>query len=63
MAALIARVDGEWRFDTADSGTRVTWQWSIHPRNAAARLAMPVFVRLWRGFARQSLPELGRQLS
>lgn len=62
LAPLVARVDGEWIFEPAGTGTRVTWRWTIHPRSALAAPALPVFGRLWRGYARQSLEELSNQL-
>ena len=53
---------GTWTFE-ADSlptgeGTRVTWRWVVHPANAVGRLVMPVFGRLWHGYARRSLAHL-----
>jgi hypothetical protein len=62
MAPLVGRVDGEWRFDPVGTGTEVTWRWTIHPRSALSAPALPVFGRLWRGYARQALEELSNQL-
>ncbi|MET0757954.1 MAG: SRPBCC family protein [Mycobacterium sp.] len=62
LAPLVGRVGGEWRFDPVGTGTKVTWRWTIHPRSALAAPALPVFGRLWRGYARQSLEELANQL-
>jgi hypothetical protein len=44
------------------TGTRVTWQWTIHPRTALSAPVLPLFGRLWLGYARQSLEELSNQL-
>ena len=62
MAPLVARVEGLWSFEPAGTGTRVTWQWTIHPRSALSAPVLPVFGRLWLGYARQSLEELSNQL-
>lgn len=32
LAPLVALVEGKWSFAPADTGTTVTWQWTIHPR-------------------------------
>ena len=62
LAPLVGRVEGEWIFEPVGTGTKVTWRWTIHPRSALAAPALPVFGRLWRGYARQSLEELSNQL-
>lgn len=62
MAPFVGRVDGEWRFDPVGTGTKVTWRWTIHPRSALSAPALPVFGRVWRGYARQALEELSNQL-
>ena len=62
MAPLVARVEGLWSFEPVGTGTRVTWQWTIHPRSALSAPVLPVFGRLWLGYARQSLEELSNQL-
>jgi hypothetical protein len=62
MAPLVARVEGLWSFEPAGTGTRVIWQWTIHPRSALSAPVLPVFGRLWLGYARQSLEELSNQL-
>ena len=63
LSPLVKKVDGEWLFDEAGSGSTVTWRWTIHPRSRLSALALPVFARLWRGYARQSLEELERRLA
>ncbi len=62
MAPLVDRVEGLWSFDPVGTGTKVTWRWTIHPRSRFAAPALPVFGRLWLGYARQSLEELSNQL-
>jgi polyketide cyclase/dehydrase/lipid transport protein len=62
MAPLVDHVDGLWSFEPAGTGTRVTWRWTIHPRSAFSAPLLPVFGRLWLGYARQSLEELSNQL-
>jgi hypothetical protein len=62
LAPLVRRVEGEWIFTPAGTGTEVTWRWTIHPRSALAARAMPVFGKVWRGYARQALEVLSEQL-
>jgi hypothetical protein len=62
LAPLVSRVEGEWIFTPAGTGTEVTWRWTIHPRSALAARAMPVFGKVWRGYARQALEVLSEQL-
>ena len=62
LAPLVSRVEGEWLFTRKGTGTEVTWRWTIHPKFRLAALLMPVFGRLWQGYARQALEELSGQL-
>ena len=57
MKLLVSRVEGMWSFDPAGAGTRITWAWEVHP-TSVGRLAMPLFGRLWHGYARKSLAHL-----
>jgi hypothetical protein len=63
MKLLVSHVEGTWTFEldalpTGEGGTRITWRWVVHPANSVGRLAMPVFGRLWHGYARRSLAHL-----
>lgn len=62
LAPLVDHIAGEWRFDPVGTGTRVTWRWTVYPKSGVGAVAMPVFARLWRGFARQSLEVLSDEL-
>lgn len=62
LAPLVAKVEGEWLFAPAGTGTEVTWRWLVHPKSDVSARALPVFARAWRGYARQGLEELSRQL-
>jgi polyketide cyclase/dehydrase/lipid transport protein len=62
MAPLVSGVDGLWTFEQAGVETTVTWRWTIHPRSALTAPVLPVFGKLWKGYTRQSLAELERQL-
>lgn len=55
--ALISHLEGEWTFEPAGTGTRITWTWTLHAASSVAGHALPVFARLWRGYARQALEE------
>ena len=62
LAPLVSTVEGEWLFTPKGTGTEVTWRWTIHPRFQLAAPLIPVFGRLWQGYARQALEELSGQL-
>ncbi len=62
LSPLVGHVDGEWTFEPVGSGTNVTWRWTIHPRTGLTAPLLPVFGTLWKGYARQSLEELAKQL-
>jgi Polyketide cyclase / dehydrase and lipid transport len=62
LSPLVGRVDGVWMFEPFGSGTNVTWRWTIHPRSGLTAPLLPVFGKLWKGYARQSLEELSKQL-
>ncbi|MCH9767493.1 MAG: SRPBCC family protein [Actinomycetia bacterium] len=62
LAPVVDHIEGAWLFAPTGSGTNVTWRWTIHPKSAAAGLAMPAFAALWRGFARQGLEQLSGEL-
>jgi hypothetical protein len=60
MAPLAGAVRGEWLFEPlADgTGTKITWRWTVHPRTGLSAPLLPVFGRLWKGYAAQSLARL-----
>lgn len=62
MAPLADHIEGAWIFDPAGTGTRVTWQWILHPKSAFSAPALPVFARLWRGYAQRALESLSDYL-
>ena len=62
MKPLVAGVEGRWSFEPAGTGVRVTWSWTVHPAGRTGSLAMPVFARLWAGYARQGLEEIEKIL-
>lgn len=62
LATLIDHVEGEWIFDPAGTGTRVTWRWTLHRKSALTAPALVVFATLWKGYARQSLESLSDYL-
>jgi Polyketide cyclase / dehydrase and lipid transport len=62
LAPLVDHIDGEWLFDPVGTGTRVTWRWTVYPKSSVAARAMPVFERLWRGYARLGLETLSDEL-
>lgn len=62
LAPLIGRIDGAWIFAPHGTGTAVTWRWTLHPASVFTAPALPVFARLWKGYARQSLESLADYL-
>lgn len=61
MKPLVAGVEGRWSFAEAGTGVEVTWAWTLRPTRVGAPL-MPVFGRLWQGYARQALEEIEKLL-
>lgn len=62
LRPLVSAVEGEWRFDKAGTGVRITWSWTLHPASAATALLLPAIGRMWQGYARQALEQLERIL-
>lgn len=62
LSPMVQHIDGQFRFEPVGTGTRVTWRWVLHPRSALAAPVLPVFGRLWRGYARQALEVLSEEL-
>ena len=62
MAPLMDHVEGSWIFDQVGTGTRVTWRWVLYPKSAFSAPALPVFARVWRGYAGQALESLSDYL-
>jgi hypothetical protein len=58
LKPLVSTVEGRWTFAPVGTGVRVTWAWTVHPRNAGSVLTMPVLGRLWQGYARQALEQI-----
>ena len=63
LGALATHVEGQWTFGPASPGTRITWQWTLHPRSWLTALALPVFAVFWRGYASRALEELADALT
>lgn len=62
LAALLEKIDGQFLFTPAGTGTRVTWRYNMIPRSRLAAAALPTFGWFWRGYARQALEELSSGL-
>jgi hypothetical protein len=62
MKPLVASLDGVWSVEPAGTGVRITWTWTVLPAGRLGRLAMPVFGRMWRGYARQGFDNLEQLL-
>lgn len=58
MKPLVAGARGTWVFDPAGTGVRITWTWDVTPKATLGRLAMPMFARLWSGYARQAMDQI-----
>jgi hypothetical protein len=58
MKPLAAHIDGLWTFDPAGVGTQITWSWEIHPRSVLSRPVLPIFARIWRGWARKAFDQI-----
>ncbi|OBK17474.1 SRPBCC family protein [Mycobacterium asiaticum] len=62
LSTLVSTVDGEWSFTPAGTGTRVNWRWTLHPKSAGAAPLLPVFGKMWKGYARVVLEKLSAEL-
>jgi hypothetical protein len=62
MKPLVTSIDGAWTCEPAGTGVRITWAWTVQPAGRLGRLAMPVFRRMWQGFARQGFDNLEKLL-
>lgn len=62
LALLASSVEGKWSFVPAGDGTNVIWQWTIHARSGLSAPLLPVFGRIWRGYARGALERLSAAL-
>jgi hypothetical protein len=62
MKPLVGRVEGRWSFAPAGTGTRVTWEWTVHPASSGAARAMGAFARMWQGSARLAFQALEEHL-
>jgi hypothetical protein len=60
LSPLASSVDGTWSVGASGTGCRVTWSWVVHPKGRLGNAAMPVFGKLWHGYARQALADLER---
>ena len=63
LALLVDHIDGSWIFSPHDTGTTVTWRWTLHPKSALALPAVWVFARVWKGYARNALQSLSNYLA
>jgi len=63
MALLVDHVLGEWIFNPAAGGTEVTWRWDIHSKSPLTSWLLPLFGRMWKGYAQQALRDLSMTLT
>lgn len=63
MALLVDHVVGEWIFSPAAGGTEITWRWDVYARSARMSWALPLFGKLWKGYARKALGDLSAILT
>lgn len=62
LSTLVSSVDGIWSFAPAGTGTRVSWQWTLHPKSSTTAPLLPVFGKMWKGYARVVLEKLSAEL-
>jgi hypothetical protein len=63
MTLLVDHVVGEWIFTPAEGGSEVTWRWTIHRKSILTAWALPLFARIWKGYARLALGDLSDALT
>jgi hypothetical protein len=59
---VVSTVEESWTFRDVGAATEATWEWSLYPRSAGARLLLPLIARLWRGYARGVLDQLADEV-
>ena len=62
MKPIVAHAEGVWTFERIGDGTRITWQWTVHPSNAVMALVTPLLARMWQGYACRGMQELSTEL-
>jgi hypothetical protein len=62
MKPMVASLDGVWAFEPAGTGVRITWSWSVQPAGRLGSLAMPLFRRMWLGYARKGFDNIEQLL-
>lgn len=60
LKLLASRVEGAFTFKPEGNGTKITWSWTIQPKNALVRLAMPALGASWRSFGNRMWPNWAR---
>jgi hypothetical protein len=63
MTVLVDHVAGEWIFAPAEGGSEVTWRWRIYRKSILTAWALPLFARIWKGYARLALGDLSDALT
>jgi hypothetical protein len=58
MKPIASHIDGTWTFARAGTGARITWHWTLHPASPLTAPLLPIFRRLWHGYARHSLQRI-----
>ena len=61
LKPLAKEIRGLWTFEPVGAATRITWRWEVDPA-WLGRPVMPVFTRMWRGYAAKALERLSEVL-
>jgi hypothetical protein len=62
LSPIIEHVDGLWSFEPSGTGTRVTWTWTVYATSVFTAPLLPLFGKIWRGYAAQALETLSDYL-
>jgi hypothetical protein len=57
LKPLAKEIRGLWTFAPEGESTRISWRWEVEPA-ALGRPLMPLFARMWRGYAEKALQRL-----
>jgi len=63
LGLLVGGVLGEWTFTPVGDDTEITWRWDIQPKSPLTSWAVPLFARMWKGYARHVLQDLSVMLT
>ena len=60
---LVSGARAEWRFERAESGTRIRWTYTFFGKLGRGWIVALIVTTLWRPYMKKVLPPIGREVS